>query len=393
VAGAVVRVQAVQSLPDGPINASTVALGLAQPKWTNDLPPNVARSVTADTAGRFELTGFGPDRLVKLQVRGAAIEYQTIIVVSRPGVDARWLAEATITWPTEDMRQGDVLDGFVHFTLLSLMSSSDGVARRLVPQLYSSDFTHVSRPTQPITGTVRERATGRPTAEVRVTGSSSGSWWDDDITATTDAEGRYRLVGLPKEAERRLWVDGSAGKWQFLPASKRVTDAAGLATLTVDFDLGTGVVVEGTLTDRATGRPVAGLVSYAPLKTNTAFLRDDPRWPWHKNDIGDTQAGPDGRFRLLVWPGPGALLVKIEPREGGPNYAPPTLSPAERAVVSRMPPNEGEPPRDYLRAADDILHPLEFGCAGFRLIDPAAGATPLTIDFALVPAVPKDPVP
>jgi hypothetical protein len=49
--------------------------------------------------------------------------------------------------------------------------------------------------------------------------------------------------------------------------------------------------------------------------------------------------------------------------------------------------------RSVASAADDILHPLDVGCAGFRLIDPATGAAPLRIDFALDPVVPKGPTP
>jgi hypothetical protein len=68
--------------------------------------------------------------------------------------------------------------------------------------IYGAMFEHVAGPTRPIEGVVRDRDTGKPLAGVMVRGEPSLS---DSINvyvqSITDAQGRYRLVGLPRGKE------------------------------------------------------------------------------------------------------------------------------------------------------------------------------------------------
>src|SRR5262245_18176764 len=62
--------------------------------------------------------------------------------------------------------------------------------------LVGATFEHVAAPTKPITGVVRWRGTGKTLAGVAVGGAEPATW--TRVSARTDAQGRFRLLGLPK---------------------------------------------------------------------------------------------------------------------------------------------------------------------------------------------------
>jgi RNA polymerase sigma factor (sigma-70 family) len=72
----------------------------------------------------------------------------------------------------------------------------------------------------------------------------------------------------------------------------------------IDLALPRGVVVRGTVTEAASGKPVAGgRVEFEPQRNNNPFYRDDVIRGQ------SSTSGPDGRFQLTVLPGPGHLLI------------------------------------------------------------------------------------
>ena len=96
----------------------------------------------------------------------------------------------------------------------------------------------------------------------------------DIVRTTTDAQGRYRLTGMPKgEGNQIMAVPGS--DQPYLLAHKDVPDSPGLDPVTVDFELKRGIWIEGKITDKVTGKPLQGTVEYFALSSNPN-LRDYP---------------------------------------------------------------------------------------------------------------------
>src|SRR5207248_6715195 len=108
-----------------------------------------AKTVIAGKDGRFRVEGFGRERLVGLHVEGPGIQQLDFFVITRPKRPA-------------GMRGG-------HY----------GV--------YGANFDVLIGPGRTITGTVREKGSGKPLAGITVA-SAAGGW----VYAKTDPRGRYR---------------------------------------------------------------------------------------------------------------------------------------------------------------------------------------------------------
>jgi hypothetical protein len=170
---------------------------------------------------------------------------------------------------------------------------------------------------------VRDKETGMPVAGVLVTGLLTESWtW-------TDAQGRYELHGYPKSARYGILAmpDQQGAKWPprqdllYFRTSVEVPDKPGLDSIVADLEMSRGILFQGKLTDKVTGKPVPGFVSYYPLRPNEN-VRDVPGFANIRNFAAydaDTshfgahsidEAAADGSFRCLVLPGPGAVCVQ-----------------------------------------------------------------------------------
>jgi RNA polymerase sigma factor (sigma-70 family) len=229
---------------------------------------DAAPSVKTGADGRFRMTGFGRDRLVRLRIQGPAIENTYVTVQTR--------------------QEGEA-----------------GAAKN--DRIYPATFDYVAGPNWPIHGTVREKGTGKPLAGITV---GIGFAYADDkagtFRTTSDSAGRYQLGGVSKSGRSHLMI---AGGMPFLNSIKLIDETPGLEPLTVNFELERGMVVRGRLTDRSTGKPVRGLVSYYALK-------DNPHVKDFRN-IGDLpvvvdgrgEVGSDGSFTVVALPGPGLLCV------------------------------------------------------------------------------------
>jgi RNA polymerase sigma factor (sigma-70 family) len=223
-------------------------------------------TLTTGKDGRIHLTGFGRDRVVLFTLKAPGLENSTFHVLTR-------------TEPLPGMRGGESFGTYV------------------------AHFEHTSLPSKPIIGTVRDKGTGKPVAGVTV-----ASVMYEKVYTQTDAQGHYRIDGVGK---RQKYAVAAGGNSYFNATKFDIPDTQGVEPLTVDFELERGIVVRGRLTDKATGKPVAGHVGWLALPDN----------PNLKNTTGS--AGPqfivkdegwtkadDGSFAVLAIPGPGLLKVK-----------------------------------------------------------------------------------
>jgi RNA polymerase sigma factor (sigma-70 family) len=254
--------------------------------------PALAHQVTTDAAGRFRLTGIGRDRLAIVRLEGPAIATEQLRILTR--------VEKTIAVPTE----AEVIYAEPAYNLPTADYYYHGAS-----------FRHVAEATTPIVGTVRDRDTNKPLAGVTIRSlklAHKPRKTYDFVQTTSDEQGRYRLTGMPKgEGNQILLVPRDDQPYLKVPVD--VPEGVGLDPVTVDIQVKRGVLIEGKVTDNATGKPVPtppghrrGTVAYSALANN-------PYWRIHYPEI--QYFGPvkeireDGTFRIVGLPGPGVLVV------------------------------------------------------------------------------------
>jgi RNA polymerase sigma factor (sigma-70 family) len=220
--------------------------------------------VTTDKDGRFTLSGLGRDRVATLFFRSERTAIMRIQVAARPGPKDGWV--------------------------------------RGEHGLYGSPFTFLLPPCKPLIGTVRDKKTGKPVAGVKVAHSN---WLAECIT---DAQGRYRIIGAPKQRSYTMTLGGHKGVPYLAYTRFDIADTPGLEPLKVDFELERGLEISGKVLDR-NGKPVRGSVMYFrtrdnPFAANYTTLGGPKLIVERWGDIG-----ADGSFTVLGIPGPGVLVV------------------------------------------------------------------------------------
>jgi RNA polymerase sigma factor (sigma-70 family) len=232
---------------------------------------------TTDADGRFRLTGLGRDRLAELVLEGPTIE-------TRAG-DVYVMTRQVKTFHLPMSRREPGLGNLVY---------------------YGATFQHAAAPTKPIIGTVRDRDTGEPLAGVSIQSDTirGSPLVRDYIRTTSDARGRFQLLGLPKGEGSEIVAVPADGQ-PYFRWIKEVRDTPGLAPTTVDFQLKRGVWLRGRVTDKGTGKAVRADVRYF------AFL-DNPHLGKLRGYWGSATATTreDGTFSILCLPGRGLLGVK-----------------------------------------------------------------------------------
>jgi RNA polymerase sigma factor (sigma-70 family) len=297
VAGVTVRLAEITTTPGEDLAPTIARLGawaaglvmrkatrLRQPAWVG-----LATAATTDKDGHFHLRGAGRDRLATLRMEGGGIEHGELMVLTRKNVP-----------------------------VLTLRDPRAPTGRQMA--IYGATFECAAGPTKPITGTVRERGTGKPLAGVRVATKPPGHW---EISTLTDERGHYRLVGSPKLA--RYHVYAGAPDSPHLPAGQQVSDSEGLKPLAVDFELSRGIAVRCRLIDKETGKPVRGEVRSVPHPDNP-FLHEPAGIALEQSMHFTPVADREGVVHLVVPPGPSVLVGTA----GGP-YLPARVHAADRS--------------------------------------------------------------
>jgi RNA polymerase sigma factor (sigma-70 family) len=265
VVGATVKVLALDEPTDGGLDAWIDGQKRNRPYEVKRLRPaalGVATTFRTGKDGRFRVTGLGRERVVFLQISGANLSSAQFWALTR-------------TKAPEGLRSGYY-------------------------GTYAGTFDFHVKPSKPIVGTVRDRRTGKPLAGITI---GSHRWVN--LSTKTDANGHYRIDGIPKDSE---YTVSAGGRGYFNSTKLQVPDTAGLDPITADFELDPGIVVQGRVLD-SEGKPVRGYVGYLATPDNP-HRKDFP-------DFGQPQAlvtregdtGEDGSFTVLAIPGQGALVV------------------------------------------------------------------------------------
>ena len=244
-------------------------------------PPlvGVPKRVSTDQQGRFEIHGVGRERHLDLRFQSETVSHREIDVVTRK-MEA---IERVILPPGYERPEPSK------------------------QPVYGAEFTVTSSPSRPIVGVVRDAKTGKPLAGVSV---ESDKLADNPFSqnrvlkTTTDAEGRYRLVGMPKGKDNRLMVVPNDDQ-PYLMRDVKLPNPEGFGPITADIELHRGVWITGRVTEKATGKPVLARMYYLPFHSNQ-FAKATPEFG--KNFNGDGYQGryesrADGSYRLVGLPG------------------------------------------------------------------------------------------
>jgi RNA polymerase sigma factor (sigma-70 family) len=247
----------------------------------------LATKVTTDAEGRLRLTGIGRNRLVVARLDGPTIASQQLHLLTRSGKP---------------------------FEVTHDQGNPDYGEPRTVTTYHGASFRIVAAPTRPVVGVVRDKDTKQPIpgvtiqTYVRHVVPGLNHMVDIIVRATTDADGRYRLVGLPKSKDFAI-VAIPPGDQPYLFSNQDVPDNPGLEAVTVDFALKRGVWIEGQITDKVTGKPLKGAVEYFSLYSNPHLAEYAGFDGSILHDHGTKQTKADGSYRVVGLPGPGLIGV------------------------------------------------------------------------------------
>ncbi len=239
-------------------------------------------STTTGPDGRFRLAGVGPEQLAEIQISGPTIATTQLFATARNGSDVRAMTH-------QGRNAGSIV-------------------------FHARGFQYAAAPGKPIEGVVRDKDTGRPLAGLTL----RAAVYDEHslipapgIETKTDAQGRYRLAGLPMATAYRLFVEPGEGK-PYPSATFRVSgDSPAFQPVTYDFAMKRGILLRGKVTDKATGRPVSGYV-------NTYVFEDNPligEFPGYRQSLPRYAPIKDGRYEVVALPGHGVIGCRASEME------------------------------------------------------------------------------
>ncbi len=142
---------------------------------------------TTDGDGRFSISGLGHDRVARIELAGSGIALADVTIVTRP------------------MESLKVL-------------SADASLEKQPTVYYGSHFQYAAEPSQPIEGVVRDAKTGEGLVRVAVAANALAGKYHNvtgSLTTTSDENGRYRLVGMPKGPGNRVLAIPADGEPYF----------------------------------------------------------------------------------------------------------------------------------------------------------------------------------
>ncbi len=251
---------------------------------------SLVKPAVTDEDGQFVLRGVGRGRIVNLLLEGPGIESRRLFARTEAGEQIELLRE----------RRSPDLGKYIY---------------------YPSNFSIVAGPSSPIVGLVRDAATKEPLAGVTVKsqarhGERINGWGQDFVRAVTDAQGHYRLEGMPLGSDNRIAAIAPDDKPYFSTSKKAATQADG-PPLEVNFDMPRGVWIEGRITDRRTApafpascntwleriiqivRPCA-----QHLRTSATVCRLMMKADFELPDCGGPVIWRSGRLTMKIIPGP-----------------------------------------------------------------------------------------
>jgi hypothetical protein len=298
-------------------------------------------SAVTDADGRYEIRGLGRDRLVGLRIVGPQIAASLERVVTRP------------------------------------MKTVHVHVRNASHTFYGSGFEYVAAPSVPVDGTVKDADSGTPIAGAiiasdRFNGKFDSSDGEGLVSATSDAQGRFKLEGLPLSDKNTLKIVFPQNLPYLAENDLHVPRGQLPQPISRDFELRRCVWAVGRVHDVKTGKPVKGRLFYTPFHSNE-FAKRYSRYRTNVRGFLDNvpvgRTDDDGRFRVPVIPGRGVVCFQTLAGDYFPGFGAAAIKELAEYKSKR-----GEPSPTY-----DDFTPARF--QSIREIDPVAAATQIDIDI------------
>lgn len=227
--------------------------------------------------GEFVLNGFGRERVLLATVEGHGIMTDSFYIVTRRSIDEKWKRGQLSQETREAMGRGSTM-----------------------PLVYPANFEYFGAPSATIRGTIVDADTGSPLSGVGIYAHIPGV--ASFVRASTDAQGRYELSGLPLEG--RVTVRTSAEDQQYVGAEQIAKVSATRPGEVLDFKLDRGIRVHGQLLNKNTGEPVPGGVGYVAWSGNPQLANLHHSYPFGHTTYPTAE---DGSYSLIVPAGSGVI--------------------------------------------------------------------------------------
>jgi RNA polymerase sigma factor (sigma-70 family) len=281
---------------------NAVSKGTRRPRppasWWGSIPGQ--HRWKTDSRGRYRITGLGRDRVAGLQVSGPGVASTHLLVVTRPGKVIRGRGNGREEFP------------------LTLLPARHEFALA---------------PGRTIKGVVKDDASGKPVAGMRVSTEGSAA----EIVSGPD--GRFELRSVPKKDQYRIYAFSTEKAALFINAEVTLKgDAPGLAEERIEIKVRRGLPVRVKLIDKATGKPEVGDVTCFPV-----FPNKDVPATLASHHLRLYRQG-DGTYLGPALPGPCAIAVRRSDRR----YVPAKANQKAFFKLQRM------PNHDYGGSEDDL---------------------------------------
>ena len=178
---------------------------------------------------------------------------------------------------------------------------------------YGASPTIVASPTQPIKGEVVDADSGMPLKGIKVvlTRISKSTWSRNQITATTDDEGRFQLSGAPLGGGHVIEAQPPLDQ-PYFKTEQTLPVSSNAAPLQCKLELHKTKWIRGRVTDEA-GKPVVATLNFYPFRDNKYAEQfsnyDQNITGWSPDDKIISNA--DGEFRIQAIAGPAVLAAFV----------------------------------------------------------------------------------
>ncbi|WP_146446526.1 M56 family metallopeptidase [Botrimarina colliarenosi] len=254
-------------------------LNIIEPSQTTLALP----TATTNADGRFALRGIEDNLLLQLRIEGEGIETAEIVARNMPGEKIEFTVDEG---PTE-----------TSYTV------------------HPNELLHVAAPSRPVESRVVDYDTGEPIVGVIVRDGivhGTNRWsnlHDRQFVTRTDADGRYRITGLPIGDKNRVmaFTDGDAA---YVPAIVTADTSAAAKEGAYDFRLRQGVWAEGRVYDADTDEAIVGSLEYYYFPNKEI----EAAYPGTRRTFvqGRYWTDAEGRFRVAVLPTRGVLAFQYD---------------------------------------------------------------------------------
>jgi RNA polymerase sigma factor (sigma-70 family) len=235
---------------------------------------------------------------VKVQVEFVAHAEKKMVGVVQPTAPSSLWFESPVT----DAEGRARLTGIGPGTEVGISVRDDRFKpeRFRLPSNKAQEIVQILAPAQWVEGRVTYADTGKAVmgGQVSMRGASA---------VRTGKDGRYRFSPFRDGHGGFVVALPPAGE-PYVGAIKQMQDPkASVLRQTADLALHRGVVVRGLVKEAGSGKPVPeAIVYYYPQQFDNPFSRPDAT----VGPVFPVRSGPDGRFEIVVFAGPGHLVVK-----------------------------------------------------------------------------------